>query len=460
MNIPSIADILYRTQTGEYCSNKDWDIRRIPSSVNQILDKYGLRGVCDQDNPVNTDMELADRFFLAAREHALHLGLYCIDTERIVMVNEEELDTALDSAPAELLVGKGEDACLLKARQPADPYPMKISASLAIANTEAAFPLLLEGIARQKEVDLLGGGSLISIDGHEILSGTPWETLVGRRHAELHVEARRRAGRPGMGGIGVYSAVTEYGQFDGYGMPGTFPPTDLALILFPSELKIDYRTLHKVVHTMSAGGYLKAASNGMIGGMSGPPEGAALTSMAAALLSYPILQNTAGGGQSYDVRYLANVNREGLWVLSIVSQALSRNTHLIIDPVVNEVSGAGTEKLLFEIAAGIGVVAASGASLSTGPRTAGGKLTDYITPLECKFTAEVAHAASPIEPREMNEIVKRLLPLYEDTIKTPDLGQSFQELFDLETLEPIPAWLDTYHEVKQRVAGLGIPLEN
>lgn len=100
---------------------------------------------------------------------------------------------------------------------------MKVASSLAIANTEEIFPLLAEGIAREGEVDLLGGGSLISILGRDILSGTPFETLAGYQHGRMHVEARRRAGRPGMGGIGVYSAVTEYGQLGGYGIPGAIP---------------------------------------------------------------------------------------------------------------------------------------------------------------------------------------------------------------------------------------------
>ena len=261
-----------------------------------------------------------------------------------------------------------------------------------------------------------------------------------------------------MGGSGIYSAGTEYGQFGGYGISGSMPVSDLALILFPSEMKIDYRTLHKVVHTLNVGGIPKAASPAMIGGMPGPPEGAAISCIATALLSYPILQNQAGGGQTYDVRYLANVNREGLWMLSIVHQALSRNTHLITDPVVNEVSGAGTAELLFEIAVGIATIASSGAAMTTGPRTAGGKLTDHITPLECRFTAEVAHAASAIKPADANEIAKQLLPRYESTLREPDLGQSFQELYDMETLRPTDEWVATYERARDEVVKAGVPL--
>ena len=173
---------------------------------------------------------------------------------------------------------------------------------------------------------------------------------MGYEHGVMHREARRRAGREGMGAIGCISAATEYGQFGAYGTPGAFRNSDLALILFPSEMKIDYRTLHQVVHTLIMGGIKKCDSPAMIGGMPGPPEGAVVSSIACALLSYAILQNHVGGGQIYDVRYLSNVNREGLWALGIVIQALSRNTHTMSHGIANQVSGPGTETLLREIA--------------------------------------------------------------------------------------------------------------
>jgi len=458
-NKPDIVEILRRTQTGEYCSTKEWDVKRVPGTIRKMLKKYGIAKTYDAENPVNWDMSLADTFYQAGFELALELGYFCEDTQRIVRVSEEELRNALKFAPSELVVGEGKDATLLKARTPADPYPMACASSLGITYSEDIYPILTEGIAREREVDLLEAGSLTTIFGNEVLSGTPWETLMGYEHGRLHREIRRRAGRPGMGAIGCISAVTEYGQFGAYGTPGGFLPSDLALILFPSELKIDYRTLHKVVHTLNMGGIMKCDSPGMIGGMAGPPEGASLSAIACALLSYAILQNHCGGGEIYDVRYLSNVNREGLWALSVTGQALSRNTHTLVHQIANEVSGPVTAKLLYEIAAGVGVVASSGSSLTTGPRTAGGKLNDYMTPLECRFTAEISHKAAAIEPQKMNDIVKELLPLYEDTLKDPDVGKPFQEAYDIETLQPTEEWEAIYRRVKGEVIELGIPLD-
>jgi len=459
-NKPDILEILGRAQTGEYCTQKEWDTKRIPLTIRSILKEHGLQKTCDVDNPVNTDTELADKFFAAGYQAALELGYLCTDTDRIIRVSEEELDNALKFAPSEITVGEGKDATVIKARTPSDPYPMKAATSLGITVSEDIYPTMAYLIAKEPEVDILEAGSITTIRGHEVLSGTPIETLMGYEHGIMHREARRKAGREGMGAIGCISAVTEFGQFGAYGTPGAFRKTDLALILFPSEMKIDYRTLHKVVHTLNMGGIMKCDSPGMIGGMPGPAEGAAVSSIACALLSYAILQNHVGGGEIYDVRYLSNVNREGLWALSVVFQALSRNTHTLCHGIANQVSGPGTENLLREIAAGVSVLAASGSSLTTGPRSAGGKLTDFVTPLECRFVAEVSHAASGMELSKVNEVVKALLPKYEDSIKEPDLGVPFQEAYDMDTLEPTPEWEAMYRKVKAECIELGIPLDD
>lgn len=458
MNKADILKTLDRTQNGEYCTVKEWDVKRIPKHVREKLNKYDLAKTSDRENPVNMDGELADRFFKAGYELALELGMLCETTDRIIKVSEEELQEAIQAAPSELTIGVGDDATLIKARTPSDPYPSKFGASLGITTSEDVWPALTEGIARQKEVDVLEGGSLKSIYGLDVIPGAPSETLVGFEQAKMHVKIREKAGRPGMGGIGQISAVTEYGQFGGYGLPGALKTTDLSLILFPSELKVNYQTLHKVVHTINVGGMIFAGSPAMIGGMPGPPEGAVLSCIACALLQYPILQADVGGGEIYDIRYLSNVNRDGIWALSVTHQALSRNTNLLTHGIANQVSGPGTKELLYETVVGVSTIAASGAAFGTGPRSAGGKLDDYLTPLECRFCAEVSHAASGLPLEKVNQIANALLPKYEDSIKDPNIGQIVHDVYDLETFQPKPKWQEKYNEVKQEAIDLGIPL--
>ena len=331
-NRPDIAETLRRIQVGEYCAPKDWDVRRIPGVVKDLLNKYQLSGTCSPETPVNLDYELADTFFRAGYEMALRLGFYCTDTERIVRVSQEELDNALQYAPRELFIGEGKDGIWIKHRMPGDPYPLRVACPLGITVTEEYYPIILELIARERSVDILNGPTLVSIFGIESKSGTPIESLLCYEYAVIHRDVRRRAGRPGMAGMGNVSSVTEFGQLSSYGIPGTFKSTDIAKALFPSEHKIDYRTLFKIVHTVASGGILQCDSPSMIGGMPGPPEGAVVAAISCALLSFALLGSDISGGQIHDIRWLSNVNPEALWAQSTAQQALNRNTHLITHP--------------------------------------------------------------------------------------------------------------------------------
>lgn len=456
---PEIIEILERTQTGEYCTSKEWDTKRIPMAINRKLKEYNLLKSFTPDNPVNCDDGLADTFYKAGYELALELGMFCENTERIVRISEEELSTAINDAPSEIFVGEGEDGRWIKARVPSDPYPMPFGASMAIMLSEELWPIVTEGIIRELEVDFIEGPSLITIFGRDVLTGTPFETMAGHFHAKRNRELREKAGRPGMGAIGITSATSEFGQFGGYAVPGGFLTSDLALCLFPSEMKINYSVLNKVVQAVNNGGYVFTGSPGMISGMPGPPEGAALSAIACSLLQYPVLHASAGGGEIYDVRQLTNVNRAGIWTLSITNQALSRNTHLLTHAIANEVSGPCTESFLLESLVGVSTIAVSGVAIGAGPRPAGGKLAGYITPLECRFCAEVAHKSSGLSRETVNDIAKEIIPRYEANITNPDVGKPFIEAYDLETMKPTKEWDDIYQKVKKEAISLGVPLD-
>jgi len=456
---PDILEILKRTETGDYCSIKDWDLKRIPVRIREKLEKYQLDNTFNPDEPVNCDDEIADTFYKAGYELALELGMLCENTERIVSISQDELDDTLATVPGKIFVGHGDDGVWINARKPEDPCPMVYGASMAITVSEEVWEPLTEAIAREPEIDILCGPSLISVRGRRYGSASPLETYVGYYNGIMSRKIRERVGRPGMGGVGCQSAVTEYGHLGSYGLPNSYPPTDLAVSLFSSEMKIHFPVLHKVVHTLNTGGYVFAGSPAMIGGMPGPPEGAVLSAIACAMLQYAVLQAHVGGGEIYDVRELTNVNRAGLWTLSVTHQALSRNTKLLTHAIANEVSGPVTENLLYEGLAGVATIAVSGTSYGAGPRPAGGKLHDYLTPLECRFTAEVAHAASGMTRSAVNEIVKELLPRYEDHIKNPDVGKPLQEAYNMKTMEPTQEWVDIYNKVKSEGTQMGVPFK-
>ena len=146
--------------------------------------------------------------------------------------------------------------------------------------------------------------------------------------------------------------------------------------------------------------------------------------------------------------------------MSIESQAISRNTHLLKMIATAQVAGPCTEMLLYESAVMMMNVSASGDTQAVFPRSGGGKYTDWLTPLECKFCAEVAKQPVGMTRKQVNEIAKVLIPKYEGMLPNPPLGKSFRECYDLQTMKPTQEWLDIYLNVKRELIELGVPLEH
>ena len=452
--------ILDKAHSGPVCTVKDWNMNILPQKVTQKLKDHRLSGTCDTENPINADDELADTFFKAGYELALDTGFLCSDTERIIQVTEEELKHALLSARSELTLGMGQDAVKWKARKPEDEYPAMFGAPLSNLVSEDIWLILNTAIAKLPEVDLFGGATIPTIFGRRVLAGTPYETLVGRYQAQLNREALWRAGRPGMASRGVSTSPTAYGQLGGFGTAGGFnPAVDIATILTPAELMTSYEVLHKVANIINCGGTNRAQSSSLIGGYLGPPEAAALTQIAASLLLPVIHKGDSAGTTIVDIRYNGNCGRHGQWAESIHGQAISRNTRLLTHHVLNQTAGPCTEMLLYESAVGVLNISVSGVSMYHGPRSGGGKYADHLTPLECELCGRVLKRSAGMTRKKANEIVKVLIPKYEDQLRNPAKGKSFQDCYDLKTLQPLPEWQNMYLKVKKELVNQGLSID-
>ena len=65
MSEPTMEEILRRSMEGPIFPKDDWNKKLIPKKVNEKLEEYGLKGVCDPENPIPTDDGLADKFWAA-----------------------------------------------------------------------------------------------------------------------------------------------------------------------------------------------------------------------------------------------------------------------------------------------------------------------------------------------------------------------------------------------------------
>jgi hypothetical protein len=115
-----------------------------------------------------------------------------------------------------------------------------------------------------------------------------------------------------------------------------------------------------------------------------------------------------------------------------------------------------TEMGYYEIAAIVTALVVSGASLELlGYKGA----LDLGSPLDLQFSTEVGHAVLGMKRQDANEIVKKLLPKYEDQLSTPARGKKYQELFDVATARPSEEHYGRYLQYKKAIADYGLPME-
>ncbi len=459
INRDRLMEVLAKAHKGPICKLFDWDTQVIPDTIAAKLKEYGLAKKCDPANPVNQDLELADRFFQAAMDVAAEVGMLCTDTQRVIKFTREELENGLEAAPPEFTLGEGAQVAHFKHRGLEDPTPPIWVSPLSIAVTEDVFVPLVEGIAGVPEVDCLEGPSFATIWGADLRAGSPYELLAGKMQATQFDVAIKQAGREGIGLYAVGTSPTHYGVLGGFGVPGGYKPErDIVLVLSPVEIKTSYENLFKLCHTYNCGGQTYGGSWSMIGGYAGGPEGSALSCIACTILLYNVYQCVNGASFPYDLKTMGNCGRQALWALSLVFEALSRNTHICSNSVLNQTAGPVTPMLLYESAVGMTTLATCGATSCTGPRTAGGKYTNFITPLEVKFAGEVFKKAAGMSISQANDLANKLLPKYEGMLGSPPKGQSFKECYDLSTLKPSDEWQRVYDTVKEDVIKAGLPL--
>lgn len=456
--VQRLLNNLDKAYKGPVLPMKEWDTKIIPKTIKAILKKHGLMGTLDLENPINCDDGLADAFFKAGWELALELGMYCEDTERVIKITEDELLECIRDYQDINILGEGQDQVIMKPRRPEDPYKPLLAASLGIVCSEENYLPLVQGIIKYpKLVDVLHGPTLATVFGRTFRSGTPYETLMGNYESHLKKEALWRAGRPGMACTGVAGAVTEFGHLGG--APELAGRGNVTMSLCPVELKCTFSNFHRIMQGLNYGHKLRVGAFSYIGGYAGPAEGAALACVANDLLIPTVLQSDYTSSYVYDIQLFGNCGRKAVWANSVSIQAISRNTGFMRNKIVNETGGPCTEMFMYEAAVGLMNHCVSGASKTTQPRSAGGRYTDYITPVECWWCGDVFKSCAGMTREAANEIAKKLLPRYEEKLGAPDKGLPISECFDLAKQQPKDNYIELFNRVRNELIDLGMPLD-
>ena len=110
----------------------------------------------------------------------------------------------------------------------------------------------------------------------------------------------------------------------------------------------------------------------------------------------------------------------------------------------------------YENAAYVFDAVVSGTGCIESPGGAKNAYADHLSPMIAQWTAEVAHAVTGMKRAKANEIVKRLLSMYENNLDNPPEGKKYQGCYNIETLEPSREYVGLYKKAKKELGAYGL----
>lgn len=455
-NATRLLDILDRAESGPITDEKEFEKTTLPGKMKELQARYEIK--IDRTMPyIPADDDLADRVFQAGMDLAVEIGILCVDTGRRITFTREEVLQALRFAPAEVTLGDPPDEHVQRKRQvEGSTRPTMKGGPVGTVAPEELYLFILQSYAQEPLVDAIIDATLGTVYGREGRSHSPWEVLTAWQEAALSKEAVRRAGRPGLGIGCVENSVSEIGELSATCW-GAFGPRDWHHVCFISELKTNYALLSKVSHLVKTGCVIHSYYNPIFGGYVGGPEGVAIATAGGIILMQMV---NLAATHSVCPTHPFNENDTDpdiVRALSVAQQAINRNTHLLTDVVISPVGGPCTKVLLYECAAMAVMATVCGASALIGPRSTAGRFPGHMSGLESRFSAEVAHVCTGMSREQANEIVSRIIPLYQEYLDKRPIGKRFDQAYDLSTLKPTTEWQGMYEEVKKEMVKLGIP---
>jgi hypothetical protein len=452
-------EVFQRSNEGPfYRDQNEYMTKRFIPKMREVINKYGVKW--DKKTAVNSDDNMADAVWKAAKEFFIDVGVYNIDTHRVILFSEEEVNEVLNTKQPEFLVGAGFQQRRLGTRDVEDPsrrpflmFSPDMSFSYDI-HKKAIMAYLKESL-----LDGLCAPLLEDFMGNKATSGAPSEIAASMEHAMNLREAARLVGKPDVYTVSVGTAETDQAQIAAANPEWGVRPSHLdgRMVSILTEMSTNNSMLNKSLHYRSYGNIAGNLAGAIYGGFAGGAEGTAILQAA-----YVIEGACLYGTQwtlcfPFHLKWQTNTGREMLWIVSTFSQAVSRNSNLIFLSNNFANAGPGTDQIYYEAAAHALASEVSGGN-TWGTAPCRNKFCDRATPLESRLYAETVFASfkNRLTREEANEIVGKLLDKYEANIPVDNYGYKIQEVYDMDKIIPRPEYLDHYKRIKEEIRNLGV----
>ena len=449
-------DFMKRTEAGQIINEQDYD-RKIGEVAGEMVKKYNIRYT--PDDPVPSDDALADRVFEAAIELFLKLGIFIMDTRKVVRCTKEEIMSALANAPDKVIYGAGNEEVTVPHRTVEDSRdPVVFFSAVGTPFPEEDFVKVCQSYAQEPLADTFSGPLITEYRGMPITSGSPVEVEAGIWNVVKLREAARFAGRPDIPihnfmsiaertDATIAAARPEFGVKD----------TDGLFTAAIAEMKVDYERLKRIAFLIHTPYVIGGLYGPLMGGYAGGPEATAVVLVAHHFLGLLAFRAQRHNGFPININQVCNTTREMLWLISVSGQAIARNTNLVTAANAFMASGPCTEMITYELAAHSISATVSGWHLNPAA-VARNRYPSHSSGMEPRMHAEVGHvvARAGIPRKDASNMVNSSLKLYEKDIKNAPIGKSFRECYDITSVKPKDEYLKLWDSCKKKLKNIGL----
>ncbi len=457
--MPGFLDFMERAIKGPIITENDFNMKVLIPTVVTIVKDFDIK--YEPENPVTSNDVLADRIYNGALELLVQTGIYCDDTNRIIQLNREEIVRAVDEFNGERFFGEGLERRVFRPRRPeGNRLPWFHVGTGIVASSEEIAMAQVEGYGSIPEANSISIPALSSVRGLPVTAGSPLEIYAAINSVKAARKALMNCGRPGLPILNlISSAATAVGTIAGSYPAFGLRPSDGWLVDVIAEMKVNFQTLNRLSFIQIIGGNIGSTAIPILGGYAGGPEGTALLMTAYYILGMLLFKGSYHITGPIHFNYGCSTTRNVLWVFSIVGRAVSRNTNYPAISVGIASAGPCTKMYFYEAAVVNLCCVISGYGSVATVHPAKAVINDGVTPMEACFNVETARVITEMKTNKANEIVNQLLDRYERDIENAPGGKVYQECYNLQTRKPNEEYIRLYNDVKEELAGMGIPFQ-
>ncbi|MBI4330177.1 MAG: monomethylamine:corrinoid methyltransferase [Chloroflexi bacterium] len=460
MALIDFKEFIKRSMDGPVIAEQEFDLN-LSRQLRRLAADYAVHF---KPAEIICDDATADAIFQAGVELLGKVGMYNVDTSRVILLAREELDETCRETPRQFTRGAGKDAVTVAARSHNSrvvPYTFHWPLAHSLSNGNESFlaEMIEAHVSERTELGGLARELRSWLQGVENKAGTVGDIMWAIAVARWCLAVARLIGQPDMfvGTIGAITVPAILATFTGEDLYRRYH-AGFSVATMP-ELKINWERLQLAFIARQMGVTRRIGGVTVLGGYARNAEETAILSVATVLAQ---LSYSAG-----DWAHLAPVDLEGYRARRAVLQAQSgacraAERNIGIPTTLSQLTknGLGSAFAIYEEAAMVIEQTCSGGSSLWRYPCHPGPDGNARTDLDGEMVTRVARAVSGMEREEANELLNRVIRLYEGSLDRPEKGKPYPHYYDLRTLTPLPELVALHQRAAGELAAVGLPLKD